>query len=100
RTRGPRPTRSGSTKQPWIAAGPDRAEGVSHRFERLHVVVQIPRGKFESLANILRFKFGILAAELIPVRIVRERLDDTPHGKAHTPDRGPPVEDIRVGGDS
>src|SRR6516165_1005641 len=75
----------GPRSQPWIAAGPDRAEGVSYRLERLHALVQIPRGKFERLTNILRFKFWILAPEIIPVRIDRERLDDTPHGKAHTP---------------
>ena len=61
---------------------------------------RIPRRKFECLANIFRFKFGVLAAEIIPARIDRKRRDDTLHRKAHPTDRRLSVEDIRVRRDS
>jgi hypothetical protein len=36
-----------------VAANPDRAAGVSHRFKPLHALVQVPRGELQRRADIL-----------------------------------------------
>jgi hypothetical protein len=66
----------------------------------LHAFVQVSRGELERLPNILRLKFRLFAAKIIPVRRDGKRLNDSPHGKTHAADCGLPVENIRVGRDS
>ena len=42
-----------------------------------------PCSKFERLANILQFKFRIVTAKIVAVRIDSKRLNDTAHRQAH-----------------
>ncbi len=82
------------------AGGPGRGGGTSRAFEGLDAFVEVASGEGEGLADVFRFEFRIVAAEVVPVGGDGEGLDDAANGEAHGADGGLAVQDGGVGGDA
>jgi hypothetical protein len=81
------------------AGGPDPAGGAPCAFEGLDAFVKVAGGEGEGLADVVWFKLGVFAAQVVPVGGDGEGFDDAADGEAHAADGGLAVQDRGVAGD-